>query len=668
MRAGNSSVLPLLASNDNHYPSVSSRRQRNLQLVLRFIIRRKLKFYIFAALLAIITIVTLIHRLSIKHKTHHHDQLASSEHKLVVDERKVEGSGGRALSRHTMRTVIGRYVGPKLDFAWKINDTLLNANNYNPDSKSGKDGRPVYLPEYPKDQMQALYTINRFNLVVSDKISVDRKLPDPRKMACRKRKYNLDKLPNTSVIIVFHNEAWSTLVRTVHSILNTSPQHLLAEILLVDDASNRTFLGKDLEYYMNNLGSIRGVDIRIIRAPNRIGLIRSRLLGVESAVGKVLTFIDAHCEATTGWLEPLLEQIKLDRKVAACPIIDIINEDNFAYTRSFELHLGAFNWGLNFRWYSISRREIIASNGVRRKEGKVNFSELIEPFRTPIMAGGLFSIERDYFNEMGKYDPQMDIWGGENIELSLRLWQCGGQIKIVPCSHVAHIFRKSSPYTFRPGKEVGDILYTNLARVAEVWMDEWRNFFYSINPIVNKTLMKVGKATALARIDARKELRQNLTCKSFEWFLGNVWPENFFPSKERFFGKLKQASSDRCLQRPAVPQGSGQAPVGAIKTAKCSPKFMSRQLFVFNNKTGFLMTDENVCLDSGSDPIPSRQVILAPCSESQRQKWEHTSESQLKHVKSGLCLDSPSLERVQLEKCELTRSSSMWTFASEKWR
>ena len=35
--------------------------------------------------------------------------------------------------------------------------------------------------------------------------------------------------------------------------------------------------------------------------------------------------------------------------------------------------------------------------------------------RTPMIAGGLFSINRQRFIDTGKYDADMDIWGGENF-------------------------------------------------------------------------------------------------------------------------------------------------------------------------------------------------------------------------------------------------------------
>ena len=41
------------------------------------------------------------------------------------------------------------------------------------------------------------------------------------------------------------------------------------------------------------------------------------------------------------------------------------------------------------------------------------------------MAGGLFAISADYFRKIGKYDTGMDIWGGENLELSFKVGSIG---------------------------------------------------------------------------------------------------------------------------------------------------------------------------------------------------------------------------------------------------
>lgn len=61
-----------------------------------------------------------------------------------------------------------------------------------------------------------------------------------------------------------------------------------------------------------------------------------------------------------------------------------------------------------------------------------------------------------------------------------QVWMCGGQILIVTCSRVGHVFRKTSPYSWPGG--VARIINHNTQRIVEVWMDDYKDFFYKINP------------------------------------------------------------------------------------------------------------------------------------------------------------------------------------------
>ena len=49
-------------------------------------------------------------------------------------------------------------------------------------------------------------------------------------------------MPVTSVIIVFHNEGWSPLMRTVHNVINNTPKELLHEVVMIDDGSKKGWL------------------------------------------------------------------------------------------------------------------------------------------------------------------------------------------------------------------------------------------------------------------------------------------------------------------------------------------------------------------------------------------------------------------------------------------
>ncbi|XDV39441.1 hypothetical protein PO909_008688 [Leuciscus waleckii] len=100
----------------------------------------------------------------------------------------------------------------------------------------GEQGRAYPLSD--SDRVDQAYRENGFNIFVSNRIALNRSLPDIRHPNCKTKLYAED-LPNTSIIIPFHNEGWSSLLRTVHSVLNRSPPQLLAEIVLVDDFSDK---------------------------------------------------------------------------------------------------------------------------------------------------------------------------------------------------------------------------------------------------------------------------------------------------------------------------------------------------------------------------------------------------------------------------------------------
>lgn len=100
-------------------------------------------------------------------------------------------------------------------------------------------------------------------------------------------------MPKASVIIIFHDEWFSVLVRTIHSIYNRTPHELLHEVLLVNDASTKDELYEPLrEYLWTNFDD----RVKIINFRTRKGLIAARMEGARRATGQVLVFFDAHVE------------------------------------------------------------------------------------------------------------------------------------------------------------------------------------------------------------------------------------------------------------------------------------------------------------------------------------------------------------------------------------
>nr|XP_009930495.1 PREDICTED: polypeptide N-acetylgalactosaminyltransferase 5 [Opisthocomus hoazin] len=244
---------------------------------------------------------------------------------------------------------------------------------------------------------------------------------------------------------------------------------------------------------------------------------------------------------------------------------------------------GIFTWPMNFGWRQIPQ-EVIEKN-------KIKETDII---RCPVMAGGLFSIDKKYFFELGTYDPGLDVWGGENMELSFKVWMCGGEIEIVPCSRVGHIFRNDNPYSF-PKDRVRTV-ERNLARVAEVWLDEYKELFYGhAYHLVLKNL-DVGDLTQ------QIQLRKKLQCKSFRWYLENVYPD---------------------LEAPLVKASGLLVNVATATCVTVENTTLALEACDVTKETDHLVSEhlqQPACLEA--DPAPQALRVNACDSANPRQKWQ----------------------------------------------
>ncbi|TKR75870.1 hypothetical protein L596_017104 [Steinernema carpocapsae] len=505
----------------------------------------------------------------------------------------------------------------------------------------GENGTGVHLEGKEKEEGEKQKKTWFMNVVASDKISMDRNIPDSRSQQCKDVVYDVD-LPSASVVIIFTDEAWSPLLRTVHSVINRSPPRLLHEVILLDDFSQRDELKGKLDEYVKRFGGL----VKIVRWNERLGLIRAKLEGAKVATGEVVVFLDSHCEANAGWLEPLLQRIKNKRTAVVCPIIDSISDYNMAYNGGYIGGIGTFWWSLHFKMDPIPPKEV-----ERRKNNPET-----EPLMSPTMAGGLLAANREYFFEVGGYDPGMDIWGGENLEISFRVWMCGGSIEFIPCSHVGHIFRAGHPYNMTGRGGNLDVHGTNSKRLAEVWMDDYKRLYY---------VHRMGLVdTDVGDLSERRAIRERLQCKSFKWYLDNVIPEKFVPDEDvKAYGLVRNGGGELCLDSLQRLENKGTVVLGVYN---CQLGGSSSQFFSLSKDNQ--LRRETTCVDVNYHDEPdgvTRKALLIECSTEFKREFSHVKNGALKHLKSGLCLDVDNLKAgddVWFKPCDENKISQKWTF------
>eukprot|EP00040_Diaphanoeca_grandis_P043802 m.10296 g.10296 ORF g.10296 m.10296 type:complete len:624 (-) comp8237_c0_seq1:66-1937(-) len=482
------------------------------------------------------------------------------------------------------------------------------------------------------EQKKQAHDPNCFNLFRSDSLPLDHEVPDVRSDGCKAMTYS--NLPQVSVVFVFFNEPLSPLLRSISSVLDRSPPHLIKEIILVDDGSDREYTQEPLERFLQMMPKVT-----LRRMPFRQGLMDTRVEGAKLATAEIVVFLDSHIQCNHGWLEPLIYRIVQDHRNVVCPIIDSIDPDSMVYTAG-GLDIVAFDWGLR---QAFPKRDMHET----------------EPAASPGMGGGLFAINRSVFFELGGYDPGMKLYGGEEVELPMRIWMCGFRLECAPCSRVGHIFRTGKYHQGQVYPVPGHVITKNHLRAAKMWMEPK---YYDLVAAANS---KLPPGVEIGDLSWGQEIKERLHCKNFKWFLDNVYPEMFIPDDPKFVknsGSFKNPKSNMCFD--TMGRSSDDSKMG-VYACHSSPSKQTSQNFI-------LTTGDEVRLGNGMYKMcfdranKEDGIYIWGCHGGKgNQEWKYDATSgQLADPNSGKCVEviKPSAgdSELGLRKCKSDNEAQVW--------
>ncbi|XP_008141974.1 probable polypeptide N-acetylgalactosaminyltransferase 8 [Eptesicus fuscus] len=441
------------------------------------------------------------------------------------------------------------------------------------------------LSEAQQERAEDLFQKFGYNVYLSNLLPLNRSIPDTRHSRCLQKTYS-SQLPSLSVILIFMDEALSIIQRAITSIINRTPSRLLKEIILVDDFSSNGELKANLDEHIKLYNQKYPGLLKIVRHTKRQGLAQARNTGREAATADVVAILDAHIEVNAGWAEPILARIQEDHTVIVSPVFDNIHFDTFKLEK-YALAVDGFNWELWCRYDSLPKAWI-------------DLDDVTAPMKSPSIMG-ILAANRLFLGKIGSVDGGMLVYGGENVELSLRVWQCGGRIEVLPCSRIAHVERHHKPYAL----ELTSAMRRNALRAAEIWMDEYK---YMVYLAWNIPLQNSG--IDYGDISSRMALRENLKCKTFDWYLKNVYPILKPIHNIVGYGRIKNSLNENdCLDRGPI---TGKTPI-MYYCNEYSPQKVYYHLTgeLYMGLISEAVAEDNCLTDPGSGETPT----LEPCSK-----------------------------------------------------
>ncbi|KAM8706411.1 hypothetical protein ACLKA7_010654 [Drosophila subpalustris] len=521
---------------------------------------------------------------------------------------------------------------------------LMRCRQYGHISLGNNDNWREFIAHTP-DQPDTYFQYNR---QLSDKLPAVRSLPMTRHDSCNTRTYKLPHASNAklSVVISFYNEARSILLRTILTLISRTPGDYLHELIIIDDCSGDANLLGSLDGLIRSMFATPGPCPILIfkRNRQRRGLIWSRNEGARVSTGHYLLFLDSHCEVNDGWLEPLLDRLALNSSLAVSPLLDPIDPETLSYLTGNVLLKGGFDWSLHFHWLPRQLEE--------REPPE-------QQYNSPAFAGGIMMISREWFFKLHGFNPHLQIWGGESIEFAIKLWLCGGQIEIVPCSRIGHIFRAfhafEFPAQFEQQLDTAQATYLRNSKIiAESWLDEYKYLFYTLKPAAKEIPLNLThQHYELALIKTGQQ------CHRFDWYMRHVNTElKVHNAKYSALGTLR--NEDRCLHvENTLPKVKWKLLLVSCYQVEITQWHLHRE-------SGQLSTGSNLCLGVSINNQNRPELALESClgGQLQQQRWLRR-DTQLLHAETHLCLDNPVQNQLELSSCRPQATSQSFQFILE---
>lgn len=208
---------------------------------------------------------------------------------------------------------------------------------------------------------------------------------------------------------------------------------------------------------------------------------------------------------------------------------------------------------------------------------------------------------------------------------------------------VGHIFRSKSPYTWRTGV---DVLRRNTERLVQVWVDDHAKYYY----------MRAGESKGdYGDISERVKLRKDLKCKSFQWYIDNVYPELDIPDNfAEGYLKNKAMNEEMCLDCFAQEEDT----TGPAKMEGCH--YQGGHQFIEFTKNYEIRSGPH-CLDYDGSAIEPQ---FYQChKEKGNQLWRYDlNKSQIIHVPSQKCLSIKYPRHLRMEECDGSSQKQKWIF------